>query len=223
MLNFSTSIDACIANGKSLLEDADLLYGFERPSTALAIAVLAQEEFAKAFTLSLVHEGILPWVPSVRRALNSHECKHLVGMIMEWLAPPWEEVYERIKKDLHAPPLELLPAEISDAVNILRHEKVERFHRGYADKEPEWTGLARKIAEGLRDREKQRALYVGIAESGWIGSTPRQVQPEAAQVEIKRAKRLLECVEDVRHDRLLSFREFEFTKEILRAVFQGLE
>jgi AbiV family abortive infection protein len=221
-INFSTSIDACTANSTSLLEDAELLASFERPSTALAIAVLAQEEAAKAFMLALVQADVLPWVPSVRRALNNHECKHLIIVIMEWLAPPWEEAWERLRAALGQPPLELAPAEVAHAINILRHEKVERFRTGYAHEEPEWSGFARRIAGGLRDREKQRALYVTVGDSGSLGSVPRQVKTEAAGLEIGRAKRLLQCAEDVRHERLLSRREFQFTKEVVKAVFEDL-
>ena len=53
----SKSISATIANGKKLLEDAQSLFDWERFSTAFALAVLAQEEFAKAFLLQLVADG----------------------------------------------------------------------------------------------------------------------------------------------------------------------
>ena len=41
------SIAATTANDKKLLDDAKYLFDWDRFSTALALAVLAQEEFAK--------------------------------------------------------------------------------------------------------------------------------------------------------------------------------
>ena len=81
------SISATIENGKRLLEDAKFLFEWDRFPTALALAVLAQEEFAKAFLLQLVADGALPWVREVRMA--RHECKQLLGLVMEWL-PTWD-------------------------------------------------------------------------------------------------------------------------------------
>lgn len=83
------SISATTENGKGLLEDAKFLFDFDRFSTALALAVLAQEEFAKAFLLQLVLDGALPWVREVQRSMVRHECKHLLGLVMDWL-PSWD-------------------------------------------------------------------------------------------------------------------------------------
>lgn len=83
------SISATTENGRKLLEDAKYLFAWDRFSTALALAILAQEEFAKAFLLQLVADGALPWVREVQRSMARHECKHLLGLVMEWL-PPWD-------------------------------------------------------------------------------------------------------------------------------------
>lgn len=92
------SISSTTMNGKELLEDAKFLFDFRRFSTALALAVLAHEEFAKAFLLQLVADGALPWVREVQRSLARHECKHLLGLVMEWL-PPWDSTaFARILK-----------------------------------------------------------------------------------------------------------------------------
>jgi len=81
------SIDATTDNGKKLLDDAKLLFDWDRFGTALALAVLAQEEFAKAFLLRLVADGALPWIPEVQRSMARHHCKHLLAIVMEWLGP----------------------------------------------------------------------------------------------------------------------------------------
>ena len=83
------SIDATTKNGKVLLEDASFLFDWDRFSTAFALAVLAQEEFAKAFLLQLVADKALPWLPEVQRSMARHQCKHLLAIVMDWL-PPWD-------------------------------------------------------------------------------------------------------------------------------------
>ena len=54
---FQRSITACIENAKRLLEDAE--WSLNQGSTGLALALLAQEEAAKAFVLTLVRDGVL--------------------------------------------------------------------------------------------------------------------------------------------------------------------
>jgi AbiV family abortive infection protein len=83
----SKSISVTIANGNKLLDDAKFLFEFDRCPTALALSVLAQEEFAKAFLLRLVLDDALPWLPEVQRSMARHQCKHLLAMVMEWLPP----------------------------------------------------------------------------------------------------------------------------------------
>ena len=84
---FSRTISACIENGKKLLDDAKCLFDWDRFSTALALSVLAQEEFAKAFLLQLVADDVLPWLPEVQRSMARHQSKHLLALVMEWLPP----------------------------------------------------------------------------------------------------------------------------------------
>ncbi|MFC1904899.1 AbiV family abortive infection protein, partial [Chloroflexota bacterium] len=58
---YKEAIEASIENGKRLLEDSELLRDSERFPTAKALAILAQEEFAKAYIFRLVQEGAIPW------------------------------------------------------------------------------------------------------------------------------------------------------------------
>jgi len=100
----SKSISACEENGAKLIEDAKLLRDWDRYSTALALAVLAQEEFAKAFILRLVADEALPWTLEVRTSIARHQCKHLLALVMEWL-PPWDRANAvenmRIRQERH--------------------------------------------------------------------------------------------------------------------------
>jgi AbiV family abortive infection protein len=241
------SISATTENGSKLLEDAKFLFDWDRFSTALALAVLAQEEFAKAFLLQLVADGALPWVRQVQRSMARHECKHLLGLVMEWL-PPWDspdlaelpkrrnEWHEqkmawlqrrlaRYKEGNFAPdpndpePVEpgvSFPSDVATALNIYRHEEIERLGRGDPWRDADWsTGQARKIADGLLDRKKQSALYVHITKTGAVGLHPGLVTREQAAEAIERAERLQEMP--------VTFSdEYLALKEVLPALFANL-
>jgi len=143
--NLKIVIEACLKNGHRLVEDAELLLDFERHPTAVAVAVLAEEEFAKTFLLVLVSEGVVPWTLEVRRSLYSHECKHLIGVVVEWLGPPWEEQHRRLRAFVPGETAALIPHDVAVAINILRHEKIERMRTGYAFPNPEDDGLSLRL------------------------------------------------------------------------------
>lgn len=222
-MNMKSVIHGCLKNGQRLIEDAELLLDFERHPSAFVIAILAQEEFAKAFMLVLVTEGVVPWTPEMRKLLYSHDAKHLVGVLVEWLGPPWEEQHRRMKAWIDKPPTPVtVPHDVAVAINILRHEKIERIRTGYACSDPEDYGASRRIAEGVRERAKQRALYVGIALTGGLESLPTKVSPEQATAEFERAKQYRELAEAVSGGHVLSFDEYRLFKEVMRAVFADL-
>ena len=214
---FSRTISACIENGRNLLEDAKSLFDWGdysgRFSTAFALAVLAQEEFAKAFLLKLVADDALPWLPAVRRSIARHECKHLLGIVMEWLPlfdgdsfrerekrrNEWWAWLKRFRERKFRPDADdpepqiynevSFPADVATALNIYRHEEIERLGDGEPWKDTDWaTGKARKIADGLMDRKKQSALYVTVTKTGEIGLHPGLITREEASEAIKRAE-----------------------------------
>lgn len=78
------AIDACRANALRLMDDALMLEFQERGGGRLAICMLAQEEYAKAFLLYLVREELLPWDTDLLRIMRSHACKHLLAIVMEY-------------------------------------------------------------------------------------------------------------------------------------------
>jgi AbiV family abortive infection protein len=189
---FSRTSSACYENGKKLLEDAKLLFEWDRFSTALALSILAQEEFAKTFLLTLVEDDALPWLQEIQQSMAKHRCKHLLAIVMEWL-PPFDGnlVMEQIRRngerhkqwmawsnrrlqryrqgnrspDPNDPePVEeafYFPDDVAAALNIYRHEEIERIRSGHPWKDEDWaTGKARKIADGSLDRKKQSGFYV---------------------------------------------------------------
>lgn len=90
--------------------------------------MIAQEEFAKAFILFLVKERIVLFNAPIRRAINDHTCKQLVGMIMDYIIMHWDDLEElraaiRIDYDLG----DRLPNDIGSAMELLRYEKIGRW------------------------------------------------------------------------------------------------
>src|ERR1700733_3234424 len=88
------SIDACLTNADRLMDDALQLEFQERGGARLAICMLAQEEYAKAFLLYMVREGLVPWDSDLLRVIRNHACKHLVAIVMEYVDPQWETLEE---------------------------------------------------------------------------------------------------------------------------------
>lgn len=216
----SRTASACIGNGDRLLADAKCLNELERFPSAVVLAMLAQEEYAKAFVLVLVRDGCLPWTRELRRAAQNHECKHLIGVMIEWLGPPIETALARCNAST-APGSVSIPHDVAVAMNILRHEKLELFSCRWPDADPYDTGRARKIARGLRDREKQRALYVNISLSGEVTSEPQVKSATDAIREIALAESYAEFVRDAEGDGVLSHAEYAWFKDATRLMFTG--
>jgi AbiV family abortive infection protein len=219
------SIDATIANGKNLLEDAKLLFDMDRFSTAFSLSVLAREVFAKAFLLQLVADDALPWLPEVQRSMARHQCKHLLAIVMKWLPPvDWDQLVEREeqRRVRHERKMEwlkrrieqfkqgnLLPdpddpepldpeapstPDVAKALNIYRHEEMERFKKFGSPWKDEYcaTGEARNVADGSLDRKKQSALYVDITRTGQVGLHPGLITRDEASEAIQQTERLSE-------------------------------
>ena len=218
---FQRSITACIENAKRLLEDAE--WSLNQGSTGLALALLAQEEAAKAFVLTLVRDGVLPWTQDVRRSLYVHEGKHLVCVVMEWLSAAGEQRRIRGVKALTSPdsPTQL-PADVAVAMNIFRHEMIERVGSRAPAHYDDWRGRARKLADGKVDRKKQSALYVHIGPDGSLASAPSTAL-DGYNEEMIRAKALVEFAGDADGQAILAFRpEYELFTELFRAMFADL-
>ena len=215
---FSRSIRACIENAKLLLADAEWI---STKAYGLALALLAQEECSKAFVLALVRDGILPWTSEVRRSLTVHECKHLVTVIMEWLLAVNERRFEEVRTRTTADPPRVLPSDVAIAMNIYRHEMLERFAKRHPDRDPEWRGIARKLAEGARDRKKQRAMFVRVDNDGDLMSQPVASEQEFNE-EFTRAKALIEFAGDVDRNCIFAFREYQLFADLFKAMFADL-
>lgn len=217
---FALAVQACVSNAARLLDDTRELCEGRRPEATYQLAILTQEECAKAFLLSLIDEGILPWTAEVERAMKNHECKHLIGIIMWWMNPSFEEVYERRKARYDGPwkPVEL-PDEVLDAINVLRHEKIGRWISQSWEwtEDPKWDRKVKKVAEGKIERMKQRAVYAHVGKDGSY-QVPK-VSLQDAEAEYNRARQMLEIVQS----QCLAWFEHDAVKEAMKTVFADLQ
>ena len=188
--DLSPAIRASFENGNRLLDDSQNLLEYGRFPTAYALSILAQEEYAKTFFLYLVQTGAIPWNADIRRVLRDHTCKQLLATIMEYVKFEWEVDMAKIRLRVASK----FPAHIADALNIIRHEKVPREDASswLWDDESPCDKQARGVADGIIDKQKQNALYVGLAKTGQISSTPLAITEKEAKIEYEKGDRLRE-------------------------------
>ncbi|MFH1212908.1 MAG: AbiV family abortive infection protein [Candidatus Neomarinimicrobiota bacterium] len=190
--NFKNGIVASIGNGDRLVEDAKLMLECERFPTSYALAVLAQEEYAKALLLSLVDAGAIPWSAEIKHALHDHVCKQLVSVILEYLSPDIDEFLRRHDLSQIGKPRPIFPTDVLDAIQVICHERIPRKHERWwldpSDRPLNQRVMA--IADGCLDRQKQYAIYVHIGKTGEVCSRPSQVLVEDVKVEVGRSERI---------------------------------
>jgi len=207
-----------------LLDDADFLGTDSRPSTVFALAVIAQEEFAKGFLFHFISEGALPAAPLVLRMARDHTCKQLMMLVMDYLNPDSEEFLTHLKSVFEDRAAERFRRDVADAMNILRHEKVGRWKskNWFWAEEPTYDGTARSVADGSFDREKQDALYVRVGGDGSLACTPASVRPEVARATFERAGRLGRLVDQVLKGDINGVIDYDRVKDAIGALFAGL-
>lgn len=215
------SSQACLDNAKRLFEDAE--WCSNRASTGVALAMLAQEECAKAFILILVRDQIIPWTPEIKRSLYVHNCKYVMLICMAWLADK-HKVREATWLKSEPQPAAgspLIPSEVAKAMNIYRHEMLEDQSHNIDPLRPEWNGMARKTARGKSDRRKQDALYVGIGRDGRVVSKPPTSIFDFDK-ELYRTKGIIEFTENVGCFVPFEFPEYGWFTEVFGSMFRDL-
>lgn len=220
---FQNTIRACLDNGERLLSDALMLEFSEPPATAFALVIIAQEEFAKAFLLTLVCKGVIPWNKFIRRATRDHTCKQLLIIIMDYLNPDVDEFIARINVPIEKQMTRAFPPHIADAINIFRHEKIRRWESGnwlWADP-PNYAPKAKKVGNGEIDRLKQDQLYVNINKDGFV--IPKTViSQNQFEDEKYRAERLSSLVRGMIDENRTSYLEYKEVTETLRIMFANM-
>lgn len=200
----------CVENGRRLYRDADWLAADGSP-TAYALCILAQEEFAKAFLLYLVREGIVPWSDGVRHSLLQHKEKQLLGIIMEWLSPNDDEYLARMAA---TPRTRSLPVHVSDAIRIYVERIKPRSQVTYPS--GSCDPYTARVARGDMDSEKQDALYVRLSDNAEVISVPSEVSEEVVRQALEKTRRLADLVEPIKKGRLCSAIDYEMVASALR-------
>lgn len=215
--NLTKAILACIENAERLIEETASLEHREPSATRYFMTVIAQEETAKAFILYLIREGIAPFSPAVRRAIRDHACKHLIGMIMDYMIMHWETVEELQESIARESELgDRFPSEVGSAIDILCHEKIGRWTKDnwvWAD-DPNYDRAALRLAEGKKDRIKQDALYVRIGNDGQVACTPNSITGEQLGEAIEVAKRYLQFTRALDKTGAYGFDQCRFEKVV---------
>ncbi len=221
--HFQHAANACLENGKRLINDAEMLIREDPPSTAFALVIIAQEEFAKAFLLTLVHKDIIQWNEFILRAAHDHKCKQLLVMVMDFLNPSDDEFMARDSAWYCDRVNGLLPRLVADALNIFRHEKIGRWESKncfWADP-PVYEPKAKKVANGFIDKWKQDQLYIGISKGGAI-ETRRLVTHTQFEEEKDRASRLSSVVREMLEEECKERFDYKLIFDAFQALFKSI-
>jgi hypothetical protein len=130
------------------------------------------------------------------RVTRNHQCKQLMGIVLDYISPDTAEFLRRIDTWMREKKGFDLPASVVDAMNIFRYEKIRRWESNtwvWAE-DPDYDKTAVNVAEGKRDMEKQRALYVELTKTGEVSATPEQVTKPQADDEYEHGRRFDSCV-----------------------------
>jgi len=165
---------------------------WERFPTAFALAVLAQEEYAKVLLLSLVDANAIPWSSDVRRALHDQVCKQLAAVILDYLSPDDEEFFRRHDLSRIGAKEAVFRADVLDAIHVICHERIprERDHWWLDPSERSLDEIVESIANGRLEGHKQDAIYVRIGKAGDVLARPLEIGEAVAKAETARSERI---------------------------------
>jgi AbiV family abortive infection protein len=216
--DYQNAIRACVANGQRLLEDVEWLRDSDRNPTTLALTILAEEEFAKAFFLYLLQKGVIPSTPEVWRVLRDHHCKHLLTILMEYLHIGDGSIIPRL--DEQCQPDRRIPNDVASAVNLLRYDKIRKWESPHSEGlEPEHYEKETEQQAAKTDKAKQSAIYVEVSRDGKVSNTPTTITAQQIECERKKCSRLLDLAKQIESGYVLFARDFERLKEAFEIVF----
>nr|WP_255777291.1 AbiV family abortive infection protein [Halomonas desiderata] len=146
---------ATYENGCALRDDALVLYEASRFARATALAVLAEEEFSKAFML-IICVGQDRWDSNIYKALTKHGDKQGISAAMREYAEWFVDNYKRV--------------EAANRYSLVRRKP--SMHPG-DERMKEILETAKNTAKRPpKDKVKQRSFYVGIGKDGRATSIP---------------------------------------------------
>lgn len=183
---FENSALRVLENGERLLDDAEDLFDREKYPTSFALAIIAQEEFSKAFIFHLISKDILKWNPFIKRAVKDHHSKQLIGLVLDLLSPPNEDILNLLVSGKY----EEYYRKAFDAIQILRYQKFDRRESSnHTNMElQDFHKDSISILKGKLEKEKQDSIYVKISQKGEVIFDPNLIDEIRAQKMIYRAQ-----------------------------------
>ena len=117
-----------------------------------------------------------------------------------------------------------LPQSVSDAILILRHEKIGRWESRFWewDEEPTYDPLAKWLAEGKLDRIKQDGLYVRLGRNGRVARTPMEMTHADAKEAMAVAGRMRFFVNYILSADKIVDSEYEKIESAIKSAFASL-
>lgn len=117
-----------------------------------------------------------------------------------------------------------LPSSVTEAIFILRHEKIGRWESTtwMWEEEPVYDPLAKSLADGKLDREKQDALYVRLGRDGHVAKTPAQVKYEDAKAAMEIAGRMRLFVKYMLANNEVVGMEYDKIESVFKSVFANM-
>lgn len=217
---FKSSALVTSENGERLLDDAEELYDIQRYPTAFGLAVLSQEEFAKAFIFELISEGIIDWHPYIKRLINNHHTKQLIGLVLDLLSPSDEDIldfFESNKWNNYA-------KKAFDAINILGNSEIylgntvklvkNRFNN--------YDNQVVSIIKGQLEKQKQNSIYIEVNKKGQVIYNPSLINEIQTKKMIDRATGFAAINRVIKDPKYVS-PDFDKIKDTFKAVFNKLK
>lgn len=164
--NLQDASFASYDNGRELLKDATILYDMERYARAISLAILAEEEFSKAFILYLSSVD-RRWDKVLHKALVDHRKKQAISGSLT-------ELMTAFVRHMDFTARSFMSFEFDFEGNV--QENADHARKIY-------------IKDGTKDLHKQRAQFVEVDEYGVLTSTPKSFTLKDAAVEIDSALR----------------------------------
>lgn len=159
------TVEASYKNGLDLRQEATLLFEAGRFSRAAALAILAEEEFSKAYILKVTAEGNR-WDSELFKGLRKHTIKQgisvaMTGHFIEYINQ--HELTERINQNnmifFKYPPMK------TDQASVERlSEKMQHY-----------------MSDSTKEKLKQKSFYTDFDNSAKLVSVPSDIGEEDAR------------------------------------------
>jgi len=168
--NMAQASEEAYKNGCSLIDDAMILFKANRYARTTALSVLAEEEFSKAFILTICQEQDR-WDSTIFKSLTRHSEKQGIAEAMrsyfEWFLNNFKNIMESNRNSAIPAQSAIYPGEAFMEKNL---------------------GMARsRFKKPIKDYMKQEGFYVGVTRKAEIKSLPSSISESHAKLTLEEA------------------------------------